>query len=99
LESLAAERQFFAALLEAGLGTLDRVLSNDFILIDVMSGSEFTKSTLVALIGSGGLKFEAIEPADNLVRLYQTTAVICRPHANEGAVQRHAVCCQQPLPP
>lgn len=76
LDPLAAERQFFVALVEASVEALDRVLADDFILIDVMSGSEITKSSLLAVIGSGQLKFEAIEPADSLVRLYQTTAVI-----------------------
>ncbi len=76
LDPLAAERQFFSALVDASVEALDRVLADDFILIDVMSGSEITKSSLLAVIGSGQLKFEAIEPADPLVRLYQTTAVI-----------------------
>ncbi len=76
LDPLAAERQFFSALVDASVEALDRVLADDFILIDVMSGSEITKSSLLAVIVSGQLKFEAIEPADPLVRLYQTTAVI-----------------------
>jgi len=41
-----------------------------------MSGSEVTRSSLLAVIGSGQVKFESIEPADNRVRLYKTTAVV-----------------------
>lgn len=73
---LSVERQFFTALVEASVEDLDRVLGDDFILIEVMGGSEITKPLLVAAIGSGQLKFEAIEPADSRVRIYQSAAVI-----------------------
>ena len=76
LEPLAAERQFFAALVEASPEALDRVLTDDFILIDVFRGSEVPKAALLAVIGSGELQFEVIVPADTRVRLYQATAVV-----------------------
>jgi hypothetical protein len=76
MDLLAANHQFFASLIAANLPALDRLLGDDFILIDVMSGSEITKSDLLAAIGSGQVEFEIIEPADNRVRLYQTTSVI-----------------------
>jgi hypothetical protein len=76
LGPLTAERQFFTALIEASVENLDRVLADDFILIEVMGGSEITKPLLLGAIGSGQLKFEAIEPADSRVRVYQSTAVI-----------------------
>jgi uncharacterized protein DUF4440 len=75
-ESLAAEDRFFGALLEGDMEGLDRVLADDFILIDVMTGSEITKSSLLAVIGAGQLQFDVIERAGHLVRVYQTTAVI-----------------------
>ncbi|HKA53218.1 MAG TPA: nuclear transport factor 2 family protein [Candidatus Binatia bacterium] len=71
-----ADRQFFTALISADVAALDRLLADDFLLIDVMSGSEVTKASLLAVIESGQLRFEAIEPVESLVRLYQTTAVI-----------------------
>ncbi len=76
LDPLTTEREFFTALVEASVKDLDRVLADDFILIEVMGGSEITKSSLLAAIGSGQLKFEAIEPADSRRRVYQSTAVI-----------------------
>ena len=51
-------------------------MADDFLLIDVMRGDEITKTALLAAIGSGQLKFEAIDPADSRVRLYQSAAVI-----------------------
>ena len=76
LDSLGTDGLFFTSLVEAGLEALDRLLSDDFILIDVMSGSEITKSSLLSAINSGQLRFEAIEPIDSRERLYHTTAVI-----------------------
>jgi uncharacterized protein DUF4440 len=73
---LEAERTFFNALLESNTEALDQVLSNDFILIDVMAGAEIPKSALLAVIGSGQLRFDAIEPAEARERRYQATAVL-----------------------
>jgi ketosteroid isomerase-like protein len=75
-DPLAADRQFFAALLAGSAGDLDRILTDDFVIIDVMSGAEATKPAFLAVVGSGDLRFEAIEPAENRVRLYGQTAVI-----------------------
>src|SRR5437870_11368834 len=76
MNPLAADKHFFNALIAGDTQSLDRILVDDFILIDVMSGSEITKPAFLAAIGSGQVKFEAIEPAENRVRLYQTTAII-----------------------
>jgi len=73
---LAAERRFFTALLGSKVETLDLVLADDFLLIDVMGGSEIPKIVLLDAIRSGQLKFETIERLDSRVRFYQTTAVV-----------------------
>jgi hypothetical protein len=75
LDPLTIEREFFTALVDGSLEDLDQLLADDFILIEVMGASEITKSSLLAAIGSGQLKFEAIEPADGRLRVYQGTAV------------------------
>ena len=74
MEPLATERQFFSALLEAKLESLDQVLVDDFLLIDV-SGSEISKSALLGAVGSGQHKFEVVEVVESRVRLYSGTAV------------------------
>jgi ketosteroid isomerase-like protein len=75
-DALATERRFFNSLVEADVATLDRVLADDFLLIDVMSGSEVTRATLLALVGSGQLVFESITPGDSRVRSYPGTTVV-----------------------
>jgi len=76
MDPLAAEREFFTALVEAGLEALDRVLADDFVLIDVMRGAEVTKASLLAVLGSAQIRFDVIEPAEQRVRLYPATAVV-----------------------
>jgi ketosteroid isomerase-like protein len=77
LDPLAADRAFFAALISANLDAIDSLLTDDFLLIDVISGSEITKPMLLAALGSSQAKFDAIEPIESRLRIYATdTAVV-----------------------
>lgn len=73
---LAAERQFFGSLIKADVKGLERILGEDFLLIDVMTGSEVTKSGLLTVLGAGQLKFETVEQVESRLRLYGETAVV-----------------------
>jgi len=74
--ALAADREFFKALIDGNGDTLDRLLADDFILIDVMRGAEVPKTALVELVGSGQLRFESITPADVHARHYGSTTIV-----------------------
>jgi len=74
--ALAADREFFKALTDGNGDALDRLLADDFILIDVMRGAEVAKTALVELVGSGQLRFESITPADVYARRYGSTAIV-----------------------
>ena len=76
INPLVTDGQFFSALVDGSVKDLHQILADDFVLIEVMGGSEVTKSSLLEAIDSGQLKFEAIQPADTRVRLYRTTAVV-----------------------
>jgi hypothetical protein len=76
LNPQAAEQEFFSSLIGGDVGALDRILSDDFLLIDVMTGSEVKNPDLLAVWRSGQLKFAAIEPIESYVRHYGITAVI-----------------------
>ena len=76
LDTLATERAFFSALISANLDSLDSLLADDFILIDVLSGSEITKPMLLAALGSSQVKFDSIEPVESRVRSYATTTAV-----------------------
>jgi hypothetical protein len=75
-EVLAAEDRFFQALLQADPLSLTGVLTPDFLLIDVMTGSEIPGLVLVDLVGSRQLRFESVNRIDSRVRLYTGAAVV-----------------------
>ncbi len=75
-EVKAAEDRFFEALLLGDRAGLDQILENDFLLVDVMTGSEVPKAALIDVVGSGQLVFEAIERIEARVRSYNGTAVV-----------------------
>ena len=77
LDPLVTERAFFSALLSGNIDSLDSILADDFVMVDLMAGSEITKPMLLAAVGSSQVKFEAIDPVESKVRIYSAdTAVI-----------------------
>jgi len=76
LDPLVTERAFFSALLSRNLDSLDSILTDDFLMVDLLAGSEITKPMLLAAVGSSQVKFEAIDPVESKVRIYSTAAVI-----------------------
>jgi hypothetical protein len=75
-EVMAAEDRFFQALLRGDPVGLTGVLAPDFLLIDVMTGSEVPGPVLVDLVGSGQLRFESVDRIDSRIRLYSGAAVV-----------------------
>ncbi|WP_435021638.1 nuclear transport factor 2 family protein [Tundrisphaera sp. TA3] len=74
--ALVADREFFAALIGGDANTLDRLLSPDFVLVDVMRGGEVPRGDLIAAVGGGLLRFEAFEPAEVKERRHGATAIV-----------------------
>jgi len=70
------EQEFFSALLRSNHAHLDRILTDDFILIDVMRGAEIDKASLLGVIQSGALRFETIEPSEVRLRFYGNATII-----------------------
>jgi len=70
------EQEFFVALINADIKTLDRVVSRDFLMIDVMTGSEVSKAALLEAIEARSLRFKQIDRAELKVRDFGKTAVI-----------------------
>jgi ketosteroid isomerase-like protein len=70
--------RFFAALLAADGGALDELLVEDFVIVDVLSGSVADKSDLVPVVASAALAFDEIERDvdDRQVRLHDSTAIV-----------------------
>ena len=70
------EQEFFRALIEADAATLERLLADDCLLIDVMSGSEGPKAALIDTIASRQLRFDQINRIDYRVRPYGMVAIV-----------------------
>ena len=70
------EQEFFKALIEADQEALDRILADDFLLIDVMTGSEVSKAELLDIVVARGFRFEEINRIDFRVRVYGTVTII-----------------------
>ena len=75
-EVSSAEDRFFTALLEADGGALGAVLTTDFVLIDVMTGSEITGPALREVVTGRQLVFESVERIDSRVRVYGSSAIV-----------------------
>lgn len=75
-EVLDAENRFFGALLGSNRAALDAVLAPDFLLIDVMTGSEIPREFLVDAVAARQLVLETIERSDGRVRQYGDTAIV-----------------------
>jgi len=75
---LAADRVFFDALLAGDGAALDRALAPTFAIVDVAAGGVTERVDFVAMVGSGGVRFTAIEtdPATARVRVHGATATV-----------------------
>jgi ketosteroid isomerase-like protein len=89
-DPLAVDNEFFTALLNADTETLDRILMDDFVLVDVMQGAEITKPVLLSAVASAQIKFHSIEAAEQRVRFYGGTAVITGSTHMKGSVGDNA---------
>ena len=86
----AAEGRFFAALLGADGKALDALLTPDFVLIDVMTGSEIPGPVLRELVAARQLVFESIERIDFRVRAYGSAAVVTGQTRMRGNYQQQS---------
>jgi ketosteroid isomerase-like protein len=72
------DQDFFDVLTAGDVGRLGELLTDDFLIVDINSGSVATKADLVGAVTSGALTFPAIEafPAEAVVRQYGDVAII-----------------------
>lgn len=75
-DPLTVDREFFQALLSADVAMLERLLADDFVIVDVMNGGETGRAELLGAVGAGRLKFQTIASADSRVRIYGRAAVV-----------------------
>ena len=70
------ELEFFTALIEGDQAALGNILADDFLLIDIMTGSEVSKAELLGAISAQVFRFDEIDRINYQVRNYQAVAII-----------------------
>jgi ketosteroid isomerase-like protein len=70
------DRRFFAALLAADADALRAILTDDFVLVDVMRGSEVTRDALIEAVGARQISFELASVIESRVRRYGDAAIV-----------------------
>jgi ketosteroid isomerase-like protein len=74
----AADEAFFGALLSADIASLEAVLADDFVIVDVMSGRVTGREEFLSAIGSGMLRFVEVTrfSAEQSVRRRKAAGVV-----------------------
>lgn len=75
---LAADQRFFDALTAGDHETLAQLLAEDFLIVDIQSGSIGTREQLLGLIRSGALVFPAVQafPDEAIVRTVGDAGIV-----------------------
>jgi ketosteroid isomerase-like protein len=73
---VATEGKFFKALLAGDITALGALLTDDFMLIDVLSGSEFPRDRLLSAFESNEIHFDLVEGSATRVRFYGSAALV-----------------------
>jgi ketosteroid isomerase-like protein len=72
----SVDRRFFSALIAGDTETLEQIIADDFILVDIMSGGEVDRPALLNVMASGQLRFHKIDLVESRVRHYASTAIV-----------------------
>ena len=86
-EVLSADRAFFDALLAARMPALEQLLTGDFRIIDVSSGTEADRAMLLGAIAAGQLRFEVIDLLESRTRGYGDTVIVTGRTRMQGRFQ------------
>ncbi|WP_272472937.1 nuclear transport factor 2 family protein [Baekduia alba] len=71
------DQPFFSALLAGDATALGALLTDDFILVDVMAGGVIDRASLLDVVGSGQMTFESIEtPTPASARSYGDATMV-----------------------
>src|SRR5262245_14385677 len=85
-EPLATEDAFFKALLDGGAESLERLLADDFVIVDVMRGAQIGRAPFLDAMTRKEVRFSAIDVVDRSARWYGDVAVVVGRTAMSGEV-------------
>jgi len=71
-----AEQLFFSSLRRADTATLGELLTDDFVLVDVMRGGLVSRAALLDAVGSRQIRFDTIDLLESQARRYGATMIV-----------------------
>jgi ketosteroid isomerase-like protein len=71
-----AEDRYFDALLAGAAETLEELLADDFLIVDVMSGAVTDRAAFIGALRDGLLEFERVKLVERVTRRHGDTAII-----------------------
>ena len=71
-----AEDRFFGALVGGDVASLDAVLTEDFLIVDIATGAVADRASFIGALRGGSLEFHRIELVERATRRYGDTAVV-----------------------
>jgi ketosteroid isomerase-like protein len=88
-EPLPTEDAFFRALEQGDTTRLGAVLTDDFLIVDVMRGGTAGRAEFIGALSGGDLKFERVDVVERTVRHYGGAAVVVGRTAMSGTFAGH----------
>ena len=75
---LGRDEEFFAALVAADTTRLHDILARDFLIVDISSGSLFTREEMLDAVRSGTVQFPAVQafPDEASVRRVESIGIV-----------------------
>jgi ketosteroid isomerase-like protein len=87
-EPLPTEDAFFGALVRGDVEVLQRLLADDFLLVDVLRGAEVGRSDLIDAIAAHEVRFTFLEVVERSVRRHGDMAIVVGRTEIRGEVGR-----------
>ena len=85
-DPMTVDREFLRALVAGQFDSVDRILADDFVMID-LTGAVVPKDGFLGGLRSGALKFTSIQPEDISAHVYDHTALVRGRTAMKGSFQ------------
>jgi ketosteroid isomerase-like protein len=71
-----AEDQYFDALVAGDVERIEKLLAEEFLIVDIMSGRVVDRASFTAALRDGLVEFEGVHLVERLTRRYGDTAII-----------------------
>lgn len=71
-----ADHAFFSFLRHSDREGLDRMLADDFVIVDVFRGAQIERDDFLNAVASGAIRFDAIDVIEQVLRYYGDACIV-----------------------